>query len=76
MKLASVAVLASLSVAGCTATNPPNVLPDFNPADPIMGLREAHHHSVIDYRHREPTEPKNWRQLNDRLAPGNEGAGS
>ncbi|MDH4989151.1 hypothetical protein QEZ47_27320 [Aminobacter anthyllidis] len=76
MKLASLAMLALLLVAGCAATNPPNVLPDFNPADPVLGLRQTHYHSVIDYSHRDPVAPKKWRQLNDRLSPANKGAAS
>ncbi|MBA8910254.1 hypothetical protein HNQ95_006067 [Aminobacter ciceronei] len=76
MKLASLAMLALLSVAGCAATNPPNVLPAFSPADPVMGLRKTHHHSVVDYSHRHPVDPKNWRQLNDKLSPANKGAAS
>ena len=77
MKSACLAMLASLSVAACTATTPPDVLPAFNPADPVMGLREAHYHpAVVNYRHREPVGPENWRRLNDRLSPANRGAGS
>ncbi|WP_292400044.1 hypothetical protein [Mesorhizobium sp.] len=70
-------MLASLLVAGCAATTPPHILPAFNPADPAMGVRDAHYHSVIaDYRHREPVDPQNWRRLNDELSPTNNGAGS
>jgi hypothetical protein len=77
MKFASLAMLASLSVAGCAATTPPNILPAFNPADPVMGIRDAHYHPVIaDYHHREPVDPQNWRRLNERLSPANGGAGS
>lgn len=77
MKIASSAMLASLLVAGCTATTPPDVLPAFNPADPVMGVRDVHYNPVIaDYRHREPVDPQNWRRLNDGLSPANSGAGS
>jgi hypothetical protein len=77
MKIASFAMLASLSVAGCAATTPPNVLPAFNPADPAMGIRDVHYHPVVaDYHHREPVDPQNWRRLNERLSPANGGAGS
>ncbi|TIN30271.1 MAG: hypothetical protein E5Y31_08270 [Mesorhizobium sp.] len=77
MKIASSAMLASLLVAGCAATTPPDVLPAFNPADPVMGVRDAHYHPVIaDYHHREPVDPQNWQRLNDELSPTNKGAGS
>lgn len=77
MKFASLAILASLSVAGCAATTPPDVLRVFNPADPAMGIRDAHYHPVIaDYHHREPVDPQNWRRLNERLSPANGEAGS
>jgi hypothetical protein len=77
MKIAGLAMLASLFVAGCTATTPPDVLPAFNPADPVMGIRDAHYHPVIaDYHHREPVDPQNWRRLNEERAPANPGAGS
>ena len=77
MKTAGFAMLASLSVAGCTATTPPDVIPTFNPADPIMGIRDAHYHPVVvDYHHRQPVDPENWRRLNERLSPANRGAGS
>ncbi|RWC00243.1 MAG: hypothetical protein EOQ57_16650 [Mesorhizobium sp.] len=77
MKIASSAMLASLLVAGCAATTPPNILPAFSPADPTMGIRNAHYHPVItNYRHREPVDPQNWRRLNDELSPKSKGAGS
>jgi hypothetical protein len=77
MKIASLAILASLSAAGCAATTPPNILPAFNPADPVMGIRDAHYHPVIaDYHHREPVDPQNWRRLNEERSPANPGAGS
>lgn len=76
MTLVRFAMLAaSLAVAGCTAT-PPDILPAFNPADPAMGLRDAHYHPVVDYTHREPVDPQNWRKLNDDLSPAKPGAGS
>lgn len=77
MKIASLAILASLFVAGCAATTPPDILPAFNPADPVMGIRDAHYHPVIvDYHHREPVDPQNWRRLNDERSPSKPGAGS
>ena len=77
MKIASPAIVASLFVAGCAATTPPDVLPDFNPADPVMGIRDTHYHRVIvNYHHREPVDPQNWRRLNEERSPANPGAGS
>ncbi|TIR18471.1 MAG: hypothetical protein E5X64_21510 [Mesorhizobium sp.] len=77
MKIASSAMLASLLVAGCAATTPPDILPAFNPADPAMGVRDAHYHpAVVDYRHREPVDPQNWRRLNEERSSANPGAGS
>jgi len=76
MKIASLAMLASLSVAGCAATTPPDILPAFNPADPAMGIRDTHYHPVVDYNHREPVDPQNWRRLNEKLSPANPGGGS
>ncbi len=78
MKIASLAMLsASLSVAGCAATTPPDVLPAYSPADPAMGIRDTYYHPVVtDYTDRQPVDPQNWRDLNDRLAPKKEGTGS
>lgn len=76
MKIASFAMLASLLVAGRAATTPPDILPAFNPADPAMGVRDAHYHpAVVDYRHREPVDPQNWRRPNQERSPANPGAG-
>jgi hypothetical protein len=76
MTFARLAMLAaSVAVAGCTAT-PPDILPAFNPSDPRMGLRDAHYRPVVNYTHREPVDPKNWRRLNDDLSPAKPGAGS
>lgn len=70
-------MLASLSVAGCAATTPPDVLPAFNPADPIMGVRDTAYRPVVaNYNHREPVDPENWRRLNERVSPANPEAGS
>lgn len=78
MKLPSLAMLAvSLSTAGCASSSPPNILPQFNAADPIMGISDAHYHPVVtNYQHREPVDPKDWRQLNDDLSPAKRGSGS
>lgn len=77
MKFAAFAMLSSLSLAGCAATTPPDVLPTFNAADPIMGVRDTRYRPVVaNYSHRAPVEPENWRRLNERLSPANRGAGS
>jgi hypothetical protein len=77
MKFAASAMLVSLSVAGCAATTPPDVLPAFNPADPVMGIRDTGYRPVVvNYNHRKPVGPDNWRRLNERVAPANPEAGS
>ncbi len=78
MKLISFAMLAaSLSAAGCASTVPPDVLPAFNAADPLMGLRDVRYSPVVtNYQHRTPVDPKNWRKQNDDLSPANKGSGS
>jgi hypothetical protein len=78
MKLVSLAMLAaSLSAAGCASSAPPDILPAFNAADPMMGLRDALYSPVVtNYQHRAPVDPKNWRKLNDDLSPANPGSGS
>lgn len=77
MKFAAFAMLASVSLAGCATSNPPEVLPAFNPADPALGIRQTRYRPVVaDYNHRVPVDPENWRRLNERLSPANRGAGS
>jgi hypothetical protein len=78
MKLPSLAMLvASLSLSGCASSPPPDVLPAYSAADPVMGLRDAHYHPVVsDYQHREPVDPQNWRKLNEELSPAQPGGGS
>jgi len=78
MKLTSFAMLAaSLSAAGCASTVRPDVLPVFNAADPVLGLRDARYRPVVtNYQHRAPVDPKNWRQQNDDLSPANRRSGS
>ena len=71
----SAALGASLVLAGCN-TVPPEVTPAFSPADPIYGITDNHYHPVVSYTHREPTDPQNWRNLNDDLSPADKGAGS
>ncbi len=77
MKFASLAMLASLLVAGCAVTTSPDVLPTFNPSDPAMGIHDAQYRPVVaDYHHREPVDPQNWRGLNEERSPAKTGAGS
>jgi hypothetical protein len=77
MKIANLAILASLFVAGCASSSLPDVLPQFSPADPDMGLRETHYHpAIVDYQHREPVDPQNWRKLNEDLSPAQPGGDS
>jgi len=78
MNFPSRAIIASLlSVAGCAATPPPDILPSISPVDPSAGVAQAHYHPVIvDYHPRQPVDPQNWRKLNDDLSPANKGAGT
>ena len=66
-----------LALAACTAAGrPADFMPDGSPADSSLGIRNAHHHTVLNgYTHRVAVEPKPWRQQNDSQAPG-AGAGS
>ncbi|SMH26186.1 hypothetical protein [Mesorhizobium australicum] len=73
--IAPAALGASLALAGCTAVPPP-VLPAAGPADSAYGITDAHYHPVVSYTHREPTDPQNWRRLNDDLSPAGKGARS
>jgi hypothetical protein len=75
--LAIAALAASLFAAGCAASPTPDLLPVFNPADPVVGLRDARYSPVLgDFHPRRPTGPENWRQLNDNLSPAARGSGS
>jgi hypothetical protein len=63
------AALLPLILGGCATTLPPEVTAFRSPAD-IASAPRLHHHSVItSYTHREPVDPKPWRQLNDERAP-------
>lgn len=73
MRYSWLAMLASLSAAGCAATAP-DVLPQFNPANATAGLTDTRYHPVVaDYTRRDPVSPQNWRRLNDDLAPKSDG---
>lgn len=75
MRLLLVAAILPLFLVACASTPLPDVLPALGAADPMLGVTRAHYHSVIvDYTHREPVEPENWRRLNERQSPS--GAGS
>ena len=77
MTIQYLAVLASLSVAVCTATTPPDILTAYMPADPAIGIRDTLRHPVdVDFSRREPVDPQHWRKLNEDLSPARSGAGS
>lgn len=68
-RILSVALL-PLLLGGCATTSPPEVLAFRSPLDVTNSVRKLHHHSVIsNYNHRDPVDPKPWRQLNDDRAP-------
>ena len=77
MKKAIFVALVPALLAGCAATSmPTNILPYRSPDDAQTGIRDTHHHNIIDkYNHRDPVDPKPWRKLNDDQAPKS-GAGS
>lgn len=61
-----------LALAACTAAGrPADIMADSSPADSVAGIRNTHHHTVLEgYTHRVPVDPKPWRQQNDSQAPG------
>lgn len=69
------ALLATTALAGCSSVGASSVFPPppmslVDPANPDIGIRDTHHHSVLgDYTHRVPLDPKPWRELNDALPP-------
>lgn len=75
MKIAALLAVASALVgAGCTAPRLADMATE-PAANPSFGTASGHYHSVVgSYQHREPVDPKNWRQLNDDLAPKGEGS--
>ena len=72
-----IAAAMPLALAACTAAGrPADIMSTGSPADPALGIRNAHHHTVLDgYTHRVAVDPKPWRQQNDSQAPDAE-AGS
>jgi len=60
-----------LALAACTAAGgPADFMSGNSPADPGLGIRNTHHHTVLGgYTHRAVTEPRPWRQQNDSQAP-------
>ncbi len=76
MKIAALLAVASALVgAGCTASPRLADMATEPAANPSFGTASGHYHSVLgSYQHREPVDPKNWRQRNDDLAPKGEGS--
>jgi len=76
MKIAAlIAVASALVGAGCAASPRLADMATEPAANPSFGTASGHYHSVLgSYQHREPVDPKNWRQLNDDLAPKEEGS--
>lgn len=76
MRFLVAATLTSLA-AGCAATPPlPDTAMALAPTNAQAGLTDTHFHPVVNYTHREPVDPQNWRDLNRRLSPAEQGAGS
>lgn len=76
MKIAAfIAVASALIGAGCSASPRLADLAADPSTNPAYGSNSGRYHSVLgSYQHRAPVDPKNWRQLNDDLAPKGEGS--
>ncbi|CAN7517945.1 hypothetical protein LJR231_003701 [Phyllobacterium sp. LjRoot231] len=76
MKIAALLAVASTLVgAGCTTSPRLAEMAAEPAANPSYATAPGHYRSVLgSYQHRTPVDPKNWRQLNDDLAPKGEGA--
>lgn len=65
-----IVVAVPLLLGGCAATSPSEVSPHDNPADPSFGVAPLRYSSpVTGYSHREPVDPRPWRNQNDAQAP-------
>jgi hypothetical protein len=74
MKIAALLAVASALVgAGCTASPRLADMAGEPAVNPSFGAASGHYHSVLgSYQHREPVVPKNWKKLNEDLAPKGE----
>ncbi|HSM39457.1 MAG TPA: hypothetical protein VK862_01805, partial [Afifellaceae bacterium] len=64
MKIPLFAVVVPFSLAACTGTSAPDAFPASSAIDPALGIWDTHYHPVVvNYTHREPVEPENWRRL-------------
>jgi poly(3-hydroxybutyrate) depolymerase len=71
MKIAAfLAVASALLGVGCTASPRLAGMAADPAADPSVGTAAGQYNSVLgSYQHREPVDPKNWKQLNNDLLP-------
>ena len=71
MKKAIFVALIPALLVGCAATTAPTDFLELrSSANAHTSIRNTHHHDIIgDYSHREPVDPKPWRQQNDDRAP-------
>lgn len=75
MKRLAFAVLFPAVLVGCVPAELPDVLTARSPVDPAEGGRRSADPAVIgDFTPRLPTEPRNWRRLNDERSPAGGGA--
>ena len=65
--LSTVAVL-SVLLAGCAATEPPEVTSFRDPAAPSAEVRQARHLNPVAYTARVPVDPKPWKKLNEDIS--------
>lgn len=69
MKKTLLAGLSATLLAGCAPTSihgPADIVPYRSAANPEQGIRPQHPGNIIDgYTHRTPTNPEEWRRLNE-----------
>jgi hypothetical protein len=71
MKILTLVALLPTMLGGCaTASSLPDVLPQALPTNADLGLqRNSSANALGSYTARDVTDPKPWRELNDRQAP-------
>lgn len=70
MKFSFLVAAIPLFASGCAATLPPEVIASGDLTATTASVRPIHYHNpVVDYTHRNPVDPKPWRNQNDAQAP-------
>lgn len=69
MKIVFVLAVTAVIVAGCTSTDsgwPTEVIAAKSPVNEHAGIRKQNQGNIIgSYNHRKPTDPTEWRRLNN-----------